>query len=295
MKMIDTRKCYICKFDPNTGRAKGSQSNRTLHWHQDSESGDIWVWCNGSCARGYSLYDYCRYSGLDIAEIFNSKPEFQEAAPNVVNKMDWPKQFLSLSDKRSLPGKQYLETRNIRPTGDLFYDVLDNGIVFPYHFETVLCGAQVRFCAPKDESHKITTVPGTRLSLLFYNFNQLTLPSHTKAIIVTEGAFDAISIQQSLESIYGVGTCPYKVCAISGSNPSAHHIETLAYIKESGIKVIAAPDYDTAGFNMLEKMLGCSTHYAFTEDANIDWNKKHILIKSDEEMADFFISKVKKL
>ena len=42
-------------------------------------------------------------------------------------------------------------------------------------------------------------------------------------------------------------------------------------------------------------MLGCATHHAFTYDATSDWNKTHIKINSDEEMANFFISKVKKL
>jgi DNA primase len=291
--MIDSKKCYICKFDPLTGQALGSQKNRTLHWHADTEKGDIWVWCNGLCQRGYSIYEYSRLSGLNIADIFNSHIEFFESAPNEVNAFDWPKSFISLFKKEAEEGVEYLNSRDILPQGDMFYDVATNGIVFPYYYHTTLCGAQIRFIQPKDE-HKITTLPGTRLSLLFYSYNQLPIAPHVRMVIVTEGAFDALSIQQSLDTLYDTGRSPFLVCATSGSNISKHHIEVLTSLKDAGLKIVAAPDSDEAGMGMFQKMVECSTHYAMTDDPLMDWNKLLCNIGRNE-MASLFPSMVKKL
>ena len=295
--MFDPNKCYICKFDATTGRAIGRQANKSLHWHL-GDDGIPWVFCVGSCQRAYSIWEYTAKTGFTIADVQNSKIAFEEAAPNTVNKMEWPRQFIPLFDKRAAQGVEYIKKRKINPSGEMFYDFIQNGIVFPYYFDTSFCGAQIRFIEPKDSSNKITTIPGTRLSLLFYNYNQMPLPLSTKAVIVTEGSFDALSIQQSLDTMYPEFKNPFKVVALSGASISEHHREVLRDLKLSGLKIIAATDNDDAGFNACKKLIESSSisHYAVTGDEKVDWNSALVDFNGNhEEYGKWFLSKVVKL
>jgi hypothetical protein len=162
----------------------------------------------------------------------------------------------------------------------MYYDVLRDGIVFPYYYDKFFVGAQTRFINPKTSVdghvHKIDTMPGTRLGLLFYNWNSTLLSPQVKGIIVTEGAFNCKSIEQSLNKLYGsVLKNPWKCVAASGSGASKHQIEMMRELKDRGYKIVIAPDADLAGQNMCEKFIKAeaATHYAFPDDGNNqDWN-----------------------
>jgi len=267
---ISTKHCLICK----SGR-----KNECLHWHTSEDGGLPWVWCTGKCQRAYSLYEYTATAGLSLSEFLKQDFEFKEAPPNEVQSMDWPKTFVPLYDHRAKPALTYLENRGIKPDDNMYYDTWRKGIVFPYFFDTVFCGAQVRLLETwvddDGQERKIDTIPGTRLGLLFYNWNQQKFNTNIKGVIVCEGAFNALAIQQALYEVYGgMLRCPWLCVALSGSGASKHHLDSLKKLKDDGIKIVIAPDSDDAGVHMLRKFIKADslTHYALTNDARIDWN-----------------------
>lgn len=286
MAQRDNRWCLICQ-----------PRNRTLYWHQNDE-GKIWCYCN-KCDRGYSLEQYCEIADIDMTEFLTGNFHMQEAKADEVTAMAWPHSFIPLSDPRAEKGVEYIKSRGLNVDGDMYYDINEEGIVFPYYVENHFCGAQVRFIEPRinedGDVWKITTLPGTRLGLLFYGWNQAKLLAQVKGVIVCEGAFNALSIQQALNSVYGgVSRCPWRLLACSGSGLSEHQAEALKELKESGLKVIGAPDTDEAGFKMLSKMkeLDCVTHYLMTGDTDQDWN---VLLQTigHKELAKFVIKNIK--
>lgn len=298
MAKRDNRWCLICQ-----------PKNRTLYWHAtDPEKmaanpklDPFWCYCN-KCDRAYSLTQYCDIAGVD-KEIFINGGDFhfEEAKADEVNAMAWPSSFVPLSDPRAEKGVEYVKSRGLTLDGDMYYDLNEEGIVFPYYVENQFCGAQVRFIEPRvnedGETWKITTLPGTRLGLLFYGWNQTKLMAQVKGIIVTEGAFNALSIQQALNQAYGgVSRSAWRVLACSGSGLSTLQAETLKELKERGLKVVGAPDTDEAGFKMLSKMKenGCISHYAMTGDSTQDWNDV-LKQKGHEEFAKWFIKQVQKI
>lgn len=285
------KKCLICK---------GGKKNDCLHWHEDPETHAQWVWCTGKCQRGYSIEEYAWLAGLELKELLSCNIKFNEATPNEVNKMEWPKSFVPLFHPDAYPGVEYLKNRGLQPTDNLFYDIQREGIVLPYHLENVFVGAQVRFLKPKikegEEPWKITTLPGTRLAYLFYNWNQAPLLSHIRYLVVTEGGFNALSLQQVLSTHYGgILKNPFKTVAISGSGLSDHKIEVLRDLINKGIKVIAAPDTDIAGEKLLKKFAdnGAATHYAMVEEENVDWNDK--LKEINQDLVSYFSKSIRPL
>jgi hypothetical protein len=283
----DNRYCRICQ-----------PRNRTIYWHTDEKTGKIWAWCN-KCDRGYSLEEYCRQSGLDVEEFLKGDFHVEEAVSNEVQAMAWPKTFVPLSDPRAEKGVEYIKSRGLNLEGDMYYDLEDEGIVFPYYYENYFCGAQVRFIKERvtedGDKWKITTLPGTRIGLLFYGWNQSKLMAQVKGVIVTEGAFNAIGIQQALNVAYGgISANPWRVFACSGSGASETQREALRELKEKGYKVVIAPDTDEAGIKMYEKFAEFSsiTHYAFTGDTEKDWNNC-LQEKGHRDFAKFFISCIK--
>ena len=289
--MINTKKCLICK---------DGRRNDCLHWHKDPDSGDLWVWCQGKCQRGYSLRSYCHNAGISLPEFLKGEFDFKEAPPNELTVMEWPARFIPLSDPRSQPAIDYIKSRGLSPEGDMYYDIERNGVVFPYYFENHFCGAQTRFVTPKvhpdGEVQKMDTLPGTRLGLLFYGWNQAKFIGNVKAIVVTEGAFNAIAINQALNLKYGgIANNPWRAIACSGAGATKHHQEALKEFKESGMKIVVALDNDEAGFKGLKKFKDSEscTHYAVTGDTK-DWNdmaKEMGMV----EFAKFFLSTVKKV
>lgn len=287
--MISTKHCLICK---------DGKKNECLYWHIDPDEGSIWVWCQGKCQRGYSIYTYCTHAGLSLSEFLKQDFNFIEAKPNEVQKIEWPRTFIPLFDKRSQPGLDYLKTRGIDPDDGMYYDMTRKGIVFPYYFDNVFCGAQIRFIEPWEDTdgnlRKIDTVPGTRLGLLFYGWNQTPLPAQTKGLIITEGAFNAIAINQAMNQAFGgMLSNPWKCVACSGSGASKHHTDTIKELKDSGLKIVLAPDSDEAGMKMLKKFgdADAITHYAITGDDEIDWNDAAKSM-SKEEFAAYFIKAI---
>src|SRR5581483_11268109 len=114
-------------------------------------------------------------------------------------------------------------------------------------------------------------------------------------VVVCEGAFNALSIQQALNKVYGgIYRNPWRVVACSGSGATAHHTEALKELKDQGLKIIAAPDTDEAGLKMLRKMYDaeCITHSCLTMEQNVDWND---LLKrvGHDALAKYFLSNVK--
>jgi 5S rRNA maturation endonuclease (ribonuclease M5) len=287
---INTKKCGIC--------ASFGKNDR-LHWHQDPESGEIWVWCQGACKRGYSLYEYCAKAGLSVREFLKNDFSFEESRSNEVNSMVWPAYFLPLFDPRAKKGLEYIKSRGLDPnTGDMYYDVEDECIVLPYYFDKVFVGAQMRYIEPwvdKDgETRKIDTLPGTRLGLLVYNWNQQPIPNGIKAVIVCEGAFNALSLQQTLNRVYGGSVNnPYRCIATSGCNMSEHHADLLKELMNQGKKIILGYDYDEAGLKGIQRAIKrqAITHIANTGIDNTDWND---LLKQlgELELAKFFFKRI---
>lgn len=286
---MNTKKCLICK-----------RKNDTLHWHIDKDTKAIWVWCQGQCQRGYSLFDYCSRAGISLKEFLQSGSfDFKESQPNEVRKMEWPAWFVPLTDERAQPGVEYLKYRGLSIHGDMYFDIDDKSIVFPMYFHGVFVGSQMRLLDPiKDEDgeiQKMDTLPGTRLGYLFYGWDQSPLPPRVKNIVITEGAFNAIAIQQSLNEIYGgIIHNPWQVIAASGSGASEHQRDIMKELADAGYKVIVAPDSDEAGLHMLKKYKNHNsiTHYALTQFRNKDWNDMMKELGT-KEFAKFFLSKVK--
>lgn len=206
-----------------------------------------------------------------------------------------------MSDPRSKPGVEYIQSRGIDVTDGMFYDSWRKGIVFPFYLEQIFVGAQIRLIHPwvddDGETRKVDTMPGTRLGLLFYGWNQDKFLTDIKGVIVVEGAFNALAIQQSLISIYGgILKCPWKAIATSGAGLSAHQIDVLKELKDAGIKVVLAPDSDKAGLKMLKKASAaeCITHYAFTGDSDADWNDASLAL-GKTEFAKTFLKGIKRV
>ena len=285
---METKKCLICK-----------KHNDTLHWHTDAENGSIWVWCNGPCGRGYSLRDYCYTAGLDLTEFLKGDFAFQEAKPNEVSRLDWPAHFIPLSDPRAEKGVKYIKDRGLKLRGDMYYDSEREAIVFPYYYENVFVGAQTRLITPWNrdgEEVKVLTLPGTRLGLVFYNWNQQTFVTNIKGIVLCEGAFNVLAIQQSLDELYGgVLKNPWKVVATSGCGTTKHQKEKIKELKEAGMKVVCAFDSDEPGLKGLSKLKSeeLITHYALVEDTAMDWND--MLVEKGEDFAQFFLKSIIKI
>lgn len=288
--MRDNRWCLICR-----------PKNRTIYFHQDPDTKDVWLWCN-KCARAYTLIDYCYRAGVDLKDFLKGDIILEQDKPNEVQVQSWPSRFVPLSDPRAKLGVDYIRSRGLTLDGDMYYDVDREGIVFPYYFGDHFCGAQTRYINPRviDEEgtlHKIDTLPGTRLGLLFYGWNQEKFIGNVKAVVVAEGAFNAISIAQALNKAYGgVVNNTWRAVACSGSNPSEHHKETLKTLKDQGYKVIVAPDSDEAGIKMLSKFIDAdtATHFALTEDDEKDWNDM-IKDKGHDEFARWFLKQIKSI
>lgn len=287
---MNTKKCLICK-----------RPNDTLHWHTDPDNGDVWVWCNGPCQRGYSLRSYCHTAGIDLAEYLQGDFSFAEATPNEVSRLDWPQSYISLSDPRAAKGVAYIEARGLEIKGDMYFDMERESIVFPYYFSSVFVGAQTRLLnswTNKDgEETKMLTLPGTRLGLVFYNWNQDPFVTHIKGIIVCEGAFNAISIQQTLDKQFGgVLKNPFKVVATSGCGTTKHQLEKLGEFKDAGKKIIVAFDSDEPGLKGVKKFVdsGVATHHALTGDTAMDWNDV-LKLNGPEETAKIFMKSITKV
>jgi len=285
-----SKRCLIC-----------APHNDTLYAHVNIENNDIWLFCC-KCDRGYTVYDYCYRAGISMAEFLKQDFDFQESRPNEITPMEFPRWFVPLSDPRAEKGIQYLKSRGLEIENlDVYYDIDNEGIVLPLYYENVFAGAQVRFIVPRKLSDgdewKMTTIPGTRIGLLFSNWAQSTLLPHIKAVIVTEGFFNAVAIQQALNKQYGgLLNNPFKVIGCNGSGGTAHHIETIKELKDSGLKIILAPDSDLAGMKMLKKFndLDAITHYVITGDSDKDWNE---LLKDlgHEGLARYVLSSIKKV
>lgn len=288
--MITTKHCLICQ-----------RPNQTLHWHKDSETGDIWVWCQGKCQRGYSLRQYCFYAGIELADFLQGDFDFKEATPNEVQVMSWPAKFIPLSDPRAAQGVEYVKSRGLNLDGDMYYDQDREGIVFPYYFDNHFCGAQIRFIKPRvnkdGDIQKIDTMPGTRLGMLFGLWNQSRFLTNVKAVGVCEGYFNALALQQAFNLKYGgVANNPWKFICTSGCNASAHHRETLGELKEQGVKIIAAYDADEAGLEGIAKMVrsGCVSHLATTQDTQLDWND-YLRLHGHVSLASLFLNNITKV
>jgi hypothetical protein len=293
---IGAKKCLVCYAD------SGKIRNDTLYWHESDSGNGIgyWCWCN-RCERAYTMEEYCAISGISLLEFIKQDFNFKEAAPNEVQKIAWPKSFVPLYHKDAEPGVEYLKSRNIDLDDNIFYDTWRKGVVFPYYFDDVFCGAQIRLIEPwTDEegvTRKIDTIPGTRLGLLFYNWNQQSFRTPIKGIVVCEGAFNALTIQQALNAVYGSSIKnPWKCVACSGSGASKHHLETLGELKDQGVKIVVAPDSDDAGMAMMKKFIEAkvATHYVLTNDDTKDWNDVGQTM-GKVEYAQWFIGNIKKV
>ena len=233
-----------------------------------------------------------------MTEFLTGDFHMQEAQEDTVQAMAWPSSFIPLSDPRAEKGVEYIKSRGLTLDGDMYYDLNEEGIVFPYYVENHFCGAQVRFIEQRvnedGDVWKITTLPGTRLGLMFYGWNQGKLLAQIKGLIVCEGAFNALSIQQALNQAYGgVSRNPWRCIACSGSGATESQREALKELKDRGIKIVIAPDTDEAGMKMYQKFVesDTATHSAFTGDTEKDWNSV-LQELGHKEFAKFVIKSI---
>lgn len=286
--MSASKKCLICK-----------KSNDTIYHHIDKDTGGIWLYCTGGCQRGYSLRSYCYMAGIDLKEYLKGDFDLIEAKPNEVSRLDWPAHFVPMSDPRAKKGREYVKSRGLELKGDMYYDTEREAIVFPYYYENVFVGAQTRLITPWErdgEKIKVLTLPGTRLGLVFYNWNQSPFVTDIKGVILCEGAFNVLAIQQSLDKLYGSTIKnPWKAIATSGCGTTHHQIDKIKELKEAGIKVVCAFDSDKPGLKGLSKLKKneALTHYALVEDTAIDWND--MAKEKGEEFAQYFLNKITKI
>jgi hypothetical protein len=235
---------------------------------------------------------------VDLNEFLKGDFDMTKATPNEVSRLDWPSHFLPLSDPRAIKGVEYIRSRGLDPKGDMYYDTEREGIVFPYYFDSVFVGSQTRLIEPWErdgDTVKVLTLPGTRLGLVFYNWNQNPFVTNIKGLIVCEGAFNALSIQQSLDKLYGgVLKNPWKAVATSGCGTTEHQIDKLLELKDAGIKIVCAFDSDEAGLKGLSKLNKAKaiTHYAVTGDTDMDWND---VLKNNghRDTATIFLKSIK--
>jgi len=251
-----------------------SAKHDTLYFHVDSQ-GTPWVYCC-KCSDSMDLEDYCAINGIDMPteeEVARVTSYIEDL--NELQKMAWPRSFIPLWDKRAQGGREYLASRGIGPSDGIFFCTEREGIVFPYYYDSTCVGAQIRLISPGPGESKITTVTGTRLGKLFYGWNQGDLPVNIKYLIVTEGAFNSIAIQQTLNKNYASALKnPYKAIAASGSSVGKYRSDILRELIGEGYKIILAPDSDSAGEKMLEKAIEeeCITHWTRTDTEDEDWN-----------------------
>jgi len=286
--MFNTKQCLICK-----------RSNNTIHFHKNSETEEIWLWCNGTCQRGYGLREYCYIAGIDLNAFLKADFDFTEAAPNEVSRLDWPSNFIPLSDPRAEAGVAYIKSRGLSLKGDMYFDLKQKSIVLPYYYGSTFVGAQTRLIEPwvkeSGETIKVLTLPGSRTGLLFYNWNQEAFLTEIKGVVVCEGAFNTLALQQSLDIMYGgILKNPWKVMATSGCGTTTHQMDKLKELKEADIKIVCAFDSDSPGLEGLKKMINANvaTHYALVEDVSFDWNDK-LQELGHKELAKYFLSRIK--
>jgi DNA primase len=267
----------------------------------DEKTGLPWIWCAGKCQRGYSLEQYCETAGVNLFDFIKGGIQLSSDSENEVQAMSWPNCFIPMSDPRAEDGVSYIKSRGLTLEGDIYYDLDNNGIVFPYYYENHFCGAQIRFIEEKinkdGDPWKITTLPGTRLGLLFGMWNQTNLMPQVKAVVICEGYFNALSLQQALNDKYGsVSRNPWKFICASGSGVSDHQAQALKDLKERGYKVIGAFDSDEAGLKGLKKLIdkNCVTHYSLTEDNDQDWNDV-LKLNGHEYLANLFLKNIKRI
>jgi hypothetical protein len=281
--------CLIC-----------NKNRKTLYWHVDNDNGSMWCWCC-SCQRGYSLREYTHKAGIDLAEFLSGDFDFEEAKSNEITKIDWPSNFVSLTDGRATKGLDYIKSRGLDLDGDMYYDFEHNGIVLPYYYESMFAGAQIRLIEPwegKDgKLTKMLTVPGTRLGLLFFGYSQAPFFTKIKGVVVCEGAFNALALQQSLNKTYGgISKNPFRVVATSGCKVTDHQADKLLELKDAGYKIIMAYDSDEAGLEGLSKAVekNIPTNYCLTGDSDKDWNDLLLEI-GHSSLAKFFVSNIKSI
>jgi hypothetical protein len=281
------KRCLVCK-----------KPKDTIYYHIYNNS-DVWVYCC-ACGRSYTAEEYCDLGGIKYMDLLLSGIEFSENKPNEINRLEWPYYFISLFDVRAEPGRDYLRERGIDLSGEIYYDFKRKGIVFPMYYDMYFCGAQIRLIEPKmsidGSMSKIISEPGTKTSILIYNWNQLPFLTDVKAIVITEGVINSLSLSQAMSLIYKDDLLsPYKFVALSGSSASDHHIEKFKELVDSGYKVIVAADNDDAGGKMIEKFLksGAATHFSTPLESGEDWNDILVSYGKEELIKHFFSRMVK--
>lgn len=265
----------LFKFSPK--RCLVCRKPRDSVYYNVSDSGEVWVYCC-ACGRSYNAREYCELGGITYTELLLSGIQFNDKKANEVNRLDWPSYFISLLDVKAKAGRDYLESRGLSIEGEIYYDSKRNGIVFPMYFDMYFCGAQIRLINPRPgedgKDVKMISEPGTRTSILVYNWNQLPFLTDVKAIVITEGAINCLSLMQSMSLVYNNILSPYKFVSLSGSGASSHHLEKFKELVDSGYKVIVAADNDSAGEKMINKFVehGALTHFSLPGRGDMDWN-----------------------
>jgi hypothetical protein len=126
---LNTKRCLICK-----------PKNNTLYWHESEEDGGFWCYCN-KCDKAYTIQTYCTLSGISLAEFLQNDFEFEEARPNEVQRLAWPKNFIHLYDARAKKGVEYIRSRGIDLDDGMYYDIEREGIVLPFYYDGFFVGA----------------------------------------------------------------------------------------------------------------------------------------------------------
>ena len=290
-----SRKCLIC----NSGK-----KNDTLYYnlsipeltegdtpvdHILREPFSFTVYCC-KCGKNYTMKYYCDKVGIIFSDLLKNNLQNLKsgtastgASDKELHSMEYPSHFFSIMNPASKPAIEYLRGRGIvKNLSGFAFDSKLKGAAFCYYYFSDFCGAQTRFFSPPKDFSKITTLTGTKRGKLFWGWNQSFAELEgIKRIVVTEGALDAASLRE-------MGIEDTLFIALSGSNLSTHHINTLLKAnKECGIEIIISPDNDDAGAALYSKSFKKLTKDQISPPEGFkDWNQ--FLMERPKDMREAF-------
>ena len=61
-------------------------------------------------------------AGVDLKSFLSGDFDFRESKNNQVQRMEWPRNFVALTDARAKPGVEYLKSRGLDVDIDIWYD-----------------------------------------------------------------------------------------------------------------------------------------------------------------------------
>jgi hypothetical protein len=221
--------CFNCNFSCGftLGQPISDVTRMLLSWC-GVDTHQIMKW-NLESLQNRDLLDFTQYTKISNKLEFNHK--------------DIPEGFIALDETEPQHSRyvEYLKNRKVdlskynfyvNPTGMLRKK---NGIVVPYYYKGKLVGNTIRFLDEHQPKYINDQQPG-------YVFNYDNQKSENSVCIVTEGIFDAISIDG---------------LAVMHDTISEEQARMIANLNK---QVIVVPDFDKTGMGMINRALDLGYH-----------------------------------